>query len=117
VPLRVPGHGQLFVLKLIGLSFLLCNLSRFHEYICCVTGATREPEIGSILSAPITVGAFTTSDNLCQSSDDLEDAILGPLTLDVPDDVIDTAISNASMDVRSALMDGESSASTMRRAK
>jgi hypothetical protein len=109
---------------MIGLSFLLCNLSRFQEYIGPIIGTTREPDISNTLSTfvhPLTsvghVGAFPTPTNMCQSSDDLEDAILGPLTLDFSGEVIDTAIFNAPTDIRNGLMDGGSCTSTTHHAK
>ena len=125
---KVPGQGQLYVFKIIGLSFSLCDLSRFHEYIGRVIGTTRESNIATTSSCssltvvtPLTsidcVGAFPTPHNMCLSSDDLKDAILGPLTLDFADEVIDTGLSNGSTDIRSGLMDGGSCASTTRRAK
>lgn len=124
VPLKVPGQGQLSVLKIICLSFLLCDLSRFHEYIGRAIGTTREPDVANTPSASITplalaghLGASPVLNNTCQSSDDLEDAILGPLTLDFSNEVIDTAISDVSTDTRSGLMDGDSFASMTRRTK
>jgi hypothetical protein len=119
----VPGQGQLSVLNTIDLSFLLCNLSRFQEYIVPVISTTRESDISNSLSTFVTpltsvghVGAFPTPSNMCQSSDDLEDKILGPLTLDLSDEVIDTAIFNAPTDIRNGLMDGGSCTSTIHRA-
>jgi hypothetical protein len=95
-------------------------LSRFHEYIGRVIGTT-EPDAANTSSTSITpltsvgqAGAFPTPNNMCQSSDDLEGAILGPLTLDFFDEVIDTAISNTSTDIKSGLMDGESRTLTTR---
>jgi len=123
-PLRVPGQGQLSVLNIIDLSILLCNLSRFQEYIGPVISTTRGSDISNSLSTFVTpltsvghVGAFPTPTNMYQSSDDLEDAILGPLTLDFSDEMIDTAIFNAPTDIRNGLMDGGSCTLTTHRAK
>lgn len=115
--LKVAGQGQLYVFRTTSLSFLLCDLSRFPEYISRVIDTTREPIVTTISSsASPTVAtlltsagrAFPTPNNMCQMSDDLEDTILGPLTLDFSDDVIDTVLSNGSTDMRSGLMEGGS---------
>ena len=124
--LKVAGHGELYVFKTIGLSFLLCDLSRFHEYISRVIDTTREPNVATTSSSAsptavtllTSVGrAFPTPDNMCQLSDDLEDTILGPLTLDFSDDAIDTVLSNRSTDMRSGLMEGWSCALLTRHPK
>ena len=120
------GQGQPYVLKTIGLSFPLCDLSRFHEYISRVVDMTREPNVTTTPSSTFptvatlltSVGrAFPTPKNMCQLSDDLEDTILGPLALDFSDDAIDTVLSNGPTDMRSGLMEGGSCASLTRHTK
>jgi hypothetical protein len=115
--LKVVGQGQLYVFRTTDLSFLHCDLSRFPEYISRVIDKTREPIVAAISSSaspmvatiPTSAGrAFPTPNNMCQVSDDLEDTILGPLTLDLSDDVIDTVLSNGLTDMRSGLMEGGS---------
>jgi len=124
--LKVAGQGQLYVFKTIGLSFLLCDLSRFHEYISRVIDMTREPNVTTTSSSAFptaatlltSVGhAFSTPKNMCQLSDDLEDTILGPLTLDFSDNAIDTVLSNGPTDMRSGLMEGRPCASLTRNTK
>jgi hypothetical protein len=109
-----------------GLSFLLCDLSRFHEYISRVMDTTRGPIVTTAFSSAsptmatqlTSVGrAFPTPNNMFQMSDDLDDTILGPLALDFSDDVIDTVLSNGSTDMRSGLMEGRSCTSLTRHIK
>jgi hypothetical protein len=69
---------------------------------------TQEPNIATTSpSAPLAVvSPLALVDRVGQSSDDLEDAILGPLPLDFSNDAIDTVISSGSTDIGSGLMDG-----------
>lgn len=53
------------------------------------------------------VDAFPTLDNVCQPSDDSEDAFLGQLRLDFPDEAISAVLLEQTMDTRSGLMDGQ----------
>ena len=98
-----------------------CNLSRFYEYIGRIINTTREPNVTTTSSpafptvaTPLTSPgcAFPTSKGICQLSDDLEDKILGPLTLNFFDDVIDTTLLNGSTDMKSGLMEGGSCTSS-----
>ena len=53
------------------------------------------------------VDAFLTPNNKCQSSDDSEDAFLGQLRLDFPDEAIGAVFLDQTADTRSGLMDGQ----------
>lgn len=74
------------------------------------TIATTIPTSDAIVT-PLTsvhrVDAFPTPDNMCQSSDDSEDAFLGQLRLDFPDEAISAVLLDQTTDTRSGLMDGQ----------
>ena len=53
---------------------------------------------------------------MCQPSDDSEDAFLGQLRLDFPDEAISAVLFDQTTDTRSGLMDGQWSALMNRRA-
>jgi hypothetical protein len=73
------------------------------------TIATTTPTSDPIVT-PLTsvhrVDAFPTLDNMCQSSDDSEDAFLGQLRLDFPDEAISAVLLDQTTDTRGGLMDG-----------
>ncbi len=91
---------------------------RFHEYIsravCLTRGrntiATPTPTSCTTVT-PLTsvhrVDAFPAPDNMCQSSDNSEDAFLGQLRLDFPDEAINAILLDQTTDSRSSLMDGQ----------
>ncbi len=72
------------------------------------TIATTTPTSDAIVT-PLTsvrrVDAFP--DNKCQPSDDSEDACLGQLRLDFPDEAISAVLLDQTTDTRSGLMDGQ----------
>lgn len=83
------------------------------------TIATTTPTSDAIVT-PLTsvhrVNAFPTSDNTCPSSDDSEDAFLGQLRLDFPDEAISAVLLDQTTDTGSGLMDGQWRALMTRRA-
>ena len=74
------------------------------------TIATTAPTSDAIIT-PLTsvhrVDASPTPNNLCQSSDDSEDAFFGQLKLDFPDETISAVLLDKTTDTRSGLMDGQ----------
>lgn len=109
--------------EIIWILFLFYDLFRLHEYIGRVIYMTREPNptttpslASDTIVTPLTsvhrVGAFPTLNNMCRSSDDLEDAFLERLALDFADEAMDTVLFDQSVDTRSGLMDGASCPST-----
>lgn len=101
---------------MIGLSTLLYDLFRLHEYIGSAVCSTRgqnntstTPTPNSI-ATPLTsvhrVNAFPTLNNMCQSSDDSE-SFLGQLIIDFADEAMDTVLLDQSTDTRSGLMNGQ----------
>ena len=92
--------------------------TRLHEYIgravCLTRGrntiTTTTPTSDAVVT-PLTsvhrVDTFPILDNMCQSSDDSEDAFLGQLRIDFPDEAISSVHLEQTMDTRSGLMDGQ----------
>lgn len=74
------------------------------------TIATTTPTSDAIVT-PLTsahrIDALPTLDKMCQSSDDSEDAFLGRLRLDFPDEAISAVLLDQTTDTRSGLMDGQ----------
>jgi len=74
------------------------------------TNATTTPTSDAIitpLASAHRVDAFPTPDNMCQFSDDSEDAFLGQLRLDFPDEAISAVLLDQTADTKSGLMDGQ----------
>ena len=108
----VKASSKLF--EIIGLSTLLHELFRLHEYIgsaVCSTRGQNNTTTSSTSNTIVTplasihrVDVFSTPDNTCQSSDD---SFLGQLINDFAGEAIDTVVLDQSTDTRSGLMNGQ----------